>query len=77
MFNFAEANILKIYLKKELNEASTLGTLSENHWEKVYMVLYTINPTFFLTFASVRLQSERDILRELLQEIGYTVVGDG
>lgn len=77
MFNFAEANILKIYLKKELNEASTLGTLSENHWEKVYMVLYTINPTFFLTFASVRLQSERDILRELLQEIGYTVVGGG
>lgn len=77
MFNFAEANILKIYLKKELNEASTLGTLSENHWEKVYMVLYTINTTFFLTFASVRLQSERDILRELLQEIGYTVVGGG
>lgn len=77
MFNFAEANILKIYLKKELNEASTLGTVSENHWEKVYMVLYTINPTFFLTFASVRLQSERDILRELLQEIGYTVVGGG
>lgn len=77
MFNFAEANMLKIYLKKELNEASTLGTLSENHWEKVYMVLYTINPTFFLTFASVRLQSERDILRELLQEIGYTVVGGG
>lgn len=77
MFNFAEANILKIYLKKELNEASTLGTLSENHWEKVYMVLYTINPTFFLTFASIRLQSERDILRELLQEIGYTVVGGG
>lgn len=77
MFNFAEANMLKIYLKKELNEASTLGTLSENHWEKVYMLLYTINTTFFLTFASVRLQSERDILRELLQEIGYTVVGGG